>query len=376
MNDAHFMQAALSLGARNLGQTWPNPAVGAILVKDHRIIAEGSTGRGGRPHAETVAIEAAGASAKGATLYVTLEPCAHHGKTPPCTDAIIKTGIAKVVVACRDPHPQHGGGIQKLKASGIEVIENICAREARELNRGFFSVVEKKRPYVALKIATSADSKIACHAAARQREGGWITSESARNHGHLLRSQYDAILTGIGTVLADDPLLTCRLPGLEDRSPVRVVLDSNLRLPPDSQLAKTAKDVPVWILSSRRRPGSTPTNMEALGVKLFYPTPGTDVDPGLRRDDSINVSAALTHLTEQGITRLLVEGGQKITTAFLDSGLVDRVYWFKAPTVIGNEGLPALCGGISLPQALSRFTHEETKNLGPDTLEILCSPAS
>lgn len=348
------MQAALSLSRRNLGQAWPNPAVGALLVRDGQIISQGWTGRGGRPHAETAAIEAAGDAAKGATLYVTLEPCSHHGKTPPCTDAIIKAGIAKVVVACRDPHLKHGGGIEKLKGAGIEIVENICEQEARELNCGFFSVVEKNRPYVALKIATSADEKITFPPSALPplaggvdiksppqaggiKGGNWITGEPARDCGHLLRSQYDAILTGIGTVLADDPLLTCRLPGLEDRSPVRIILDRKHRLPKDSQIARTQDKITTWVL------------------------------------DSPDIPSVLAHLAEKGITRLLVEGGQQVTTAFLDSGSVDKVYWFKAPKLVGNAGLPALCDGKGLPEALVSFTHEGTKTLGPDTLETLCS---
>ncbi len=231
MNDHRFMQAALSLARRNLGQTWPNPSVGALVVKDGRIIAQGWTARGGRPHAETQALDASRRSTrKGATLYVTLEPCSHHGKTAPCTEAIIKAGISRCVIACRDPNPQvNGKGIEQLKKAGIEVIEHICEKEAREINRGFFSVIEKKRPYIALKIATSLDGKIDCP------QKPWITGEQARAYGHLLRSRYDAIATGIGTVLADDPLLTCRLPGLEDRSPVRIVFDSTRRCLPQQK---------------------------------------------------------------------------------------------------------------------------------------------
>lgn len=371
MDDGHsrYMQAALLLARRNLGQAWPNPAVGALLVKDQQIIAQGWTGLGGRPHAETVAIEAANGMAKGSTLYVTLEPCAHHGKTPPCVDAIINSGIARVVVACRDPHPEHGGGIKKLKAAGIEVVENICEKESRALNCGFFSVVEKKRPFVALKIATSADEKITYSSPYRGEVGRgalqgtlenipasqvsprpnpsptgegkrWLTGETARNYGHLLRSRYDAILTGIGTVIADDPLLTCRLPGLSDRSPVRVILDRRRRMPESCQIEKTKNQVAAWRL------------------------------------EMTDVPSVLTHLAEKGITRLLVEGGQQVTTAFLESGCVDTVYWFKAPLVVGNQGLAALSGGISLPEALNRFTHKDTKNLGSDTLEILCSQGS
>jgi len=317
------MRTALSLAERNLGQTWPNPAVGALVVKNGLILGQGWTARGGRPHAETEALAQAGAQAKGAMLYVTLEPCSHQGQTPPCAAAIIKAGIATVVVACGDPNPKVAGeGIARLKKAGIEVIEHICTKEALQLNRGFFSVLEKKRPTIALKIASSADGKIS---------GGkdrWITGERARSYGHLLRSRYDAIATGIETVLADDPLLTCRLPGLEDRSPVRVLFDRKGRLP------KNAKLQPQWVFTSP-------------------------------------LSEALEFLTEKGITRLLVEAGTTLSTAFLQNGLVDRIYWFRAPVVIGEKGMPAL-NIESVP-----FKTIDQISLQPDTLDILeCSPAS
>jgi len=346
------MQAALSLAQRNLGQTWPNPAVGAIVVKNGRIIGQGYTGRGGRPHAETIALAQAGETAHGATLYVTLEPCAHQGQTPPCTDAIIKAGIKKCVVACGDPNPQvNGKGIAQLKSADVEVTENICAAEAREINRGFFSVMQKKRPFIAMKIATSLDGKITLpplplgegrgegpHPNLLPKGEGtkqWLTGLAARNYGHKLRSQFDAIATGIGTVLADDPLLTCRLPGLEDRSPVRVIFDRQNRLPKDSQLAKTAKDVPLWIFNT-------------------------------------TIEETLKSLTEKGITRLLIEAGAKLSMAFLQSGLVDRIYWFRAPIIVGEKGLSAFSEGLPAPwKLINRVT------LTPDSLEIYeCSPAS
>ncbi len=326
-----FMRAALLLSQRNLGQCWPNPAVGAVIVRNEQIVGTGWTGRGGRPHAETEALSQAGDAARGATLYVTLEPCCHHGKTPPCADAVVNAGIARCVIACRDPNPAiNGQGIARLKAAGIEVIENICEAEARASHAGFFSVIERKRPYVAVKIATSADGKIT-------NPGGkdkWITGETSRAHGHLLRSRFDAIATGIGTVLADDPLLTCRLPGLENRSPVRVVFDRNARLPKESQLAKTAGEIPVWIMN------------EAL-------------------------PRALSTLAEKGITRLLVEGGTLLTTSFLESGLADEIQWFRAPIIIGEGGKPAVTGG-DLPSLLKKqgFSQTRTQFLGEDVLAI------
>lgn len=329
-----FMQHALSLARANLGQTWPNPAVGAVVVKDGKIIGEGYTARGGRPHAETQALAKAGENAKGATLYVSLEPCAHHGKTPPCTDAIIAAGIVRCVAACRDPNtPVNGKGVEQLKSAGIDVIEGVCEKEARELNRGFISVVEQKRPYIAMKIATSADGKIA---------GGsskWITGEAAREEVHRLRSEFDAIVTGIGTVLSDDPLLTVRRSGLEHKSPVRVILDRNHRLPRNSKLANSTDASPIWVLNSK------------------------------------TVQEVVLHLADKGITRVLVEAGSRINTAFLESGLVDRIYWFKSPDTIGMDGLDVAEGGLS---ALASWRAARHTAFPPDTLEILepCSQAS
>jgi diaminohydroxyphosphoribosylaminopyrimidine deaminase/5-amino-6-(5-phosphoribosylamino)uracil reductase len=328
-SDITHMRHALSLAQRNLGQTWPNPAVGAVVVKDGKIIGEGWTARGGRPHAEPQALAGAGQGTRGATLYVTFEPCAHHGKTPPCAEAIIKAGIIKCVVACRDPNPPvNGKGIAMLKAAGIEVVEGICEPEALLLNRGFISVVERKRPYVALKIASSSDDKIA---------GGktrWITGDAAREKVHQLRSQYDAIVTGIGTVLADNPMLNVRIPGLEDRSPVRVILDRGHRLPESSQIAQTVAQIPTWILNTK------------------------------------TLEETLHQLADKGITRVLVEAGQTLNTAFLESDLVDRIYWFLAPHPIGSQGLDAFKGSKPKVTALANWRVLEHISLPPDQLDI------
>lgn len=364
---SRFMKVALTLAERNLGQTWPNPAVGALVVKDGQIIAEGWTARSGRPHAETLALTAAGEKARGADLYVTLEPCSHHGQTPPCTDAIINAGIARVIIGCGDPNPKvNGQGIVQLQKAGIEVIENICKAEAEKINEGFFSVVKKNRPFVALKIATSSDHKIT------NPKERWLTGEHARAYGHMLRSQYDAILTGIGTVLADDPLLNCRLPGLEDRSPVRIILDSHLRLPEISQLAKTAKNIPLWVITTSPSPWKGEGGM---GVSIFnLQDPHLNPPPYRGRKESIDLPTVLHFLATRGITRLLVEGGKLITTAFLESGLVDRIYWFKAPIVVGDGELSATEG--SLREALARFTPVAHTPFPPDTLDVLeCLPA-
>ncbi len=321
-----FMQQALALARANLGQTWPNPTVGAVIVKDEKIIGEGATAQGGRPHAETIALAKAGHNAKGATLYVTLEPCSHHGQTPPCVDAIIAAGISECIIACGDTNPQVGGqGIAALKAAGIKVTVGICEAEARELNRGFFSVIEKKRPFIAMKIATSKNGKIAERAGVRTQ----ITGEESFQHAQQLRAEFDAILTGIGTVLADDPLLTVRISGMEHRSPARVVLDSHRRLPAN------AKIHPTWVYK--------------------------------RSDDVIEA------LTQRGITRLLIEAGQGVNTSFLASGMVDRIYHYQAPHEIGTQGLDAVAEGLDL----AGWQCVEEVILGNDKLRILepCSPA-
>ena len=249
--DARFMALALTLGRRGLGRTWPNPAVGAVVVGDGLIVGRGWTQAGGRPHAEVEALRRAGAAARGATLYVTLEPCSHHGKSPPCADAVIAAGIARVVSALEDPNPEvAGAGHARLRAAGIAVDVGLGADEARRDHAGHIRRMRECRPHVMLKLAASADGK----AGAAGRKPVAITGEPAREHMHLLRAQSDAIMTGIGTALADDPVLTCRLPGVADRSPVRVVLDSRLRLPPASRLAGSARQVPLWVVTGPDAP--------------------------------------------------------------------------------------------------------------------------
>lgn len=327
-----YMQQALELARAQLGQTWPNPSVGAVVVKDDMVIGIGATAKGGRPHAETIALEQAGANAKGATLYVTLEPCSHHGQTPPCAEAIIKSGISHCIIATRDPNPKvDGGGIKMLKDAGIAVTTGISKKAACEINRGFFSVIEKGRPYIALKIATSADEMIAAAPGVRTD----ITSIQAREHVQTLRAEFDAILTGIGTVLADDPQLNVRIQGMEHRSPQRIVLDRNHRLP------ESAKILPTWTYDC-------------------------------------SLKETIADLTERGITRLLVEAGQGLNTAFLESELVDRIYWYRAPIEIGGNGLPALKNSPLSAQLGGWQQVGDVLAIGTDTLTILenpCSPA-
>jgi diaminohydroxyphosphoribosylaminopyrimidine deaminase/5-amino-6-(5-phosphoribosylamino)uracil reductase len=330
--DQRFMQLALTLGRRGLGRTWPNPAVGAVVVKDGVIVGRGWTQPGGRPHAEPVALARAGAAARGATLYATLEPCSHVGKSPPCADAIIAAGIARVVSAIEDPNPEVAGqGHAKLRAAGIKVDIGLGATEAARDHAGHFRRVRDKRPHVILKLAVSSDSKIGTAG----RKPVAITGEAAKARVHLLRAQCDAILVGIGTVLADDPLLTCRLPGMEARSPVRVVLDRALRIPGTSRLVHSARKTPLWVMTSSLAEAPAATKLGAAGAQVLR-VATTTTPPGL------DLQAVLHALSEKGITRLLVEGGARVASSFVAAGLVDEVWLLRGPDAIGTGGVVAL----------------------------------
>jgi diaminohydroxyphosphoribosylaminopyrimidine deaminase / 5-amino-6-(5-phosphoribosylamino)uracil reductase len=331
-DDQRFMQLALTLGRRGQGRTWPNPAVGAVLVKDGVIVGRGWTQPGGRPHAEPMALAQAGEAARGAALYVTLEPCSHVGKSPPCADAIIAAGIARVVSAIEDPNPLVAGqGHAKLRAAGIKVDIGLCAAEAAHDHAGHFRRVRDKRPHVILKLAVSPDYKIA----AAGRKPVAITGEAAKARVHLLRAQCDAVLVGIGTVLADDPLLTCRLPGMEARSPVRVVLDRALRIPGTSKLVHSARETRLWVMTSDLSEAPAAMKLGAAGAQVMR-VPTTSTPPGL------DLKAVLRTLSEGGITRLLVEGGARVASSFVAAGLVDEVWLLRGPDAIGADGVPAL----------------------------------
>jgi diaminohydroxyphosphoribosylaminopyrimidine deaminase/5-amino-6-(5-phosphoribosylamino)uracil reductase len=353
-----YMKIALSLASRNIGLTAPNPSVGCVIVKDGQIIASGITSPGGRPHAETNTLNSIGDAAKGATAYITLEPCSHTGKTNPCTEALIKSGIAKVVVAMEDPFPKvAGSGIMALKAAGIDVVQDICQTEAAKLNEGFLSVQLKKRPFVTLKMATSIDGKIATSFG----ESKWITGVSARNYTQILRAKNDAIMVGIETVFTDDPELTCRLNGLENQSPIRVVMDSHLRIPEDSKLVKTAKKHPLWVICSDVN--ADKKTLESLGVKIIT----CKADDNLR----IDLADALKKLVELGITRLLVEGGSKLASSFITANLVDELVWIKAPILIGNDGIPAISDlEIANLKDVKKFALKSVKKVCEDLVEV------
>src|SRR5512141_395913 len=330
--DQRFMQLALSLGRRGLGRTWPNPAVGAVVVKDGVIVGRGWTQPGGRPHAEPQALAEAGDAARGATLYVTLEPCSHVGKSPPCADAIIASGIARVVSAIEDPNPEVAGqGHARLRAAGITVDIGPGAAEAARDHAGHFRRVRDKRPHVVLKLALSSDDRIA---AAGHRSVA-ITGEAAKARVHLLRAQCDAVLVGIGTVLADDPLLTCRLPGMEARSPVRVVLDRSLRISATSRLVQSARETPLWVMTSNVSEAAAAMKLGAAGAQVIR-VATTTAPTGL------DLLAVLHALAEKGITRLLVEGGARVASSFTQANLVDEVWLLRAPDAVGNDGVAAL----------------------------------
>lgn len=354
------MRAALSLAARHLGQTWPNPAVGCVIVDARgHVVGRGGTQPGGRPHAETQALAMAGARAKSGTAYVTLEPCSHHGKTPPCADALIAAGIKRCVTALEDPDPRVSGrGHYALRAAGIVVQSGLLEAEARAVNAGFLKRLREGLPLISLKLATSADGRTATKAG----DSKWITGEAARAFGHRLRATHDAIAVGSGTVLADDPALTCRLPGLEERSPIRLVFDRRGRTPRQAKVL--AGQPPTWIISS---PGVFRNQIQKPHQVIEIDGNGKPAN-WLRR--------ACGALAEQGLTRILVEGGATLATAFLAADLVDRVYWFRAPKVIGGDGLAGV-GPLSadrLSQALG-FRRSDLRPLGNDVLELYERPA-
>ena len=368
--DQRFMQLALTLGRRGQGRTWPNPAVGAVVVKDGVILGRGWTQAGGRPHAEPEALRRAGEAARGATLYVTLEPCSHVGKSPPCADAVIAAGIARVVSAIEDPNPEVAGqGHARLRAAGITVDIGPGAADAAREHAGHFRRVRDQRPHVILKLAVSPDERIA----AAGHKPVAITGEAAKARVHLLRAQCDAILVGIGTALADDPLLTCRLPGMEARSPVRVVLDPGLRIPGTSRLVHTARETPLWLMTSELAEAPAAMKLGAAGAQVIRLPPSKDAS-------GLDLSAVLHALSEKGITRLLVEGGARVAASFVAAGLVDEVWLLRGHDAIGADGVAAL-GALPLSTITQSpaFKQRASETLQKDTLTIYeracCSPA-
>ena len=356
--DRHMMAIALTMARRALGTAAPNPAVGAVIADEAtgELIARGLTQPGGRPHAETEALARAGAKARGATLYVTLEPCAHHGKTPPCADAVIAAGIKRVVIGTGDPDPRtHGDGIARLEAAGIKVAVGLSADEARWVTLGHILRVTERRPFVQLKMAVAADGTVPRGAGGRPQ---LVTGAAARAVGHRLRAECDAILVGSGTARDDDPELTCRLPGLAARSPIRVVLACTLGLPPDLKLIRTAREVPVWIFAGEDADADQVRAFEAAGVRVLRVQGG--------RGTALPLKAVLARLADEGVTRLMVEGGATVWQAFARQGLVDEVVLFQAGGP-GEAPLAALAGRLA-PGIDLAFT--ETRRVGADTMSV------
>lgn len=355
--DRRAMRLALALGRRNLGRTWPNPSVGAVVVTEGRIVGQAVTAVGGRPHAEPLALAMAGEAARGATLYVTLEPCSHHGRTPPCTDATIAAGIARVVTAIEDPDPRVAGrGHAGLRAAGITVETGLLREEAARDHRGHFSRVTRGRPSLHLKLARTRDGFAAPSTGERLK----ITGSVADGAVHLWRAHADAIMVGIGTARADDPSLTVRLPGLAERSPLRIVLDSTLRLNPASHLVRGARDLPTLVLTGRGAPAHARRMLASFGVEIaFVPTDA---------EGRIDLPAALKALAERGLTRICSEGGPALADALAAHDLIDACTLITGSVTLGEAGgLPALGANLARRLADGSLSVVETRDYGPDT---------
>jgi len=357
------MRRALELALGGWGRVAPNPLVGAVVLRDGAVAGEGYHAEYGQAHAEVVALTAAGDAARGGTLVVSLEPCAHHGKTPPCTEAILRAGVRRVVAAIRDPDPEARGGSGVLRAAGVDMAIGLLGAEAAALNAPFlFSRLHADRPFVALKLATSVDGRIA-DAAGRSQ---WVSGEQARDYVQWLRAGFDAIAVGGTTALRDNPRLTVRGTTAPRRPPVRVVFDRRAMLNPGVTLVGTAREVPTWVVASPEAPAASVAALELSGVRVFRP-------------DSL--AAGLGQLRQAGIQSLLCEGGGALGTRLLTDGLVDRLYWIQSPVWLGDGAVPAFPGVPSAPLAEApRWTPVERRTLGPDTLLVLdrqpCSPGS
>ncbi|HHW41479.1 MAG TPA: bifunctional diaminohydroxyphosphoribosylaminopyrimidine deaminase/5-amino-6-(5-phosphoribosylamino)uracil reductase RibD [Syntrophomonadaceae bacterium] len=362
--DTAYMERALELAAMARGRTSPNPLVGAVVVRDGEIVGEGYHQKAGTPHAEIHALRQAGEKAKNAVLYVTLEPCCHYGKTPPCTDAIIRAGIKKAVVAVKDPNPLVAGkGIQALQDAGIEVSLGMLEARARRLNEAFFKYMVERRPFVTLKAAMSLDGKIATSSG----DSKWITGVEAREYVHRLRAENDAIMVGIGTVLADDPLLTVRLPG-EDRKPLRLVVDSGLRIPLTSRLVRTAREVPTVVAAAKGKcQAEKKEKLESAGVEVWELP---------EEEGRVGLCSLLEELGKRGVLSVLLEGGSTLNAAALAAGIVDKFIFFYAPKIIGGKGAPGPFGGTGINFLNDAIEIKELswEKIGSD-LMLVCYPA-
>src|SRR6266581_2323654 len=362
-SETQAMRRALELALAGWGRVSPNPLVGAVVLQGDAVVGEGYHAEYGGAHAEVMALGAAGPAAAGATLVVSLEPCAHHGKTPPCTEAILAAGVARVVAAIRDPDPEARGGLDVLRRAGVDVALGPMQEGAAALNAPFFfSRLHAERPYVALKLATSIDGRIA-DAAGRSQ---WVSGAEAREYVHWLRAGFDAIAVGGTTALQDNPQLTVRGTVAPRRPPVRVVFDRRAMLNPSALLVSSARDVPTWVMSSPEAPASSVAALEQNGVRVFRPA---------------SLTAGLLLLREAGIETVLCEGGGALGARLLVDGLVDRLYWVQSPVWLGEGAVPAFPGVPPHPLAAApRWTPVERRALGSDTLLVLdrrlCLPGS
>lgn len=356
--DARFMALALALGRRGMGNTWPNPAVGCVIVREGRVVGRGWTRPGGRPHAETVALEQAGTAARGATAYVTLEPCAHHGQTPPCADALIRAGIARVVAPFADRDPRVSGqGFERLRRHEVAVTTGVLADEAARDHAGFFLRTEQGRPLVTLKLAASFDGRIATATG----QSKWITGAQARRVVHMMRARHDAVMVGAGTARADDPSLTVRDLGIA-RQPVRVVASRHLDLPLLGRLARSAAEVPLWLCHADTADAERVRAWEGLGARLI---------PCAVHAGQLDAADMLHRLAEAGLTRVLCEGGSALAASLLAADLVDELAVFTAGLAIGAEGLPAIGAlGLDRLEQAPRFHLRELRRIGDDSLQI------
>ncbi|MDH3581636.1 MAG: bifunctional diaminohydroxyphosphoribosylaminopyrimidine deaminase/5-amino-6-(5-phosphoribosylamino)uracil reductase RibD [Hyphomicrobiales bacterium] len=359
--DETFMGVAVAMARRGLGQVWPNPAVGAVLVSNdttRQVVARGWTMPGGRPHAEAEALRRAGERAKNATLYVTLEPCAHQGVTPPCVDSIIAAGVTRVVCGVQDPDSRVcGRGVEKLRAAGIEVELGVLEDRALEVTLGHVLRVTHNRPQICLKLAIGSDGLVA------PGDGApiWVTDELARARGHLMRARADAILVGRGTIAADNPALSCRLPGMEHRSPVRVVLDSNLLIPRDARVMGTASDIPTWICCSSDASDERRSAIRAAGAET--------IEIKRRQDGLLDPASVAAALAERGITRLLIEGGPSVAGSFLEAGIINDVVIFQGQMAAGDTGLqPFGTAGAEQLANSDTFQRVERRSIGRDSM--------
>lgn len=352
------MAHALGLARRGLGRVWPNPAVGCVVVKDGRIVGRGWTQPSGRPHAETVALAQAGPLARGAAAYVTLEPCAHHGKTPPCAEALIGAGISQVITAIEDPDPRVAGrGHAMLREAGIDVATGVMAEEATDLQRGFLIRVREGRPLVTLKLATSLDGRIATASG----ESKWITGPEARRLVHTMRAAHDAVLIGAGTARADNPSLTVRGLG-EAHQPVRIIAARSLDLPSASNLARSAREVPVWLLHGPSAPAEERREWTAAGARLIKVA---------ETDKRLDPRAMLAALGREGLTRVFCEGGGQLGATLLRSGFVDEIALFSAGVALGEDAWPALASlGLGVLVDAPRFRLRKLKRVGSDALSL------